>query len=133
VLRKQPKVWLSWTWGHNPWSGEAGLIPNIHTFAGKLGCVTYMIDGRPVRRPKFAPGPAWLDWPLNTLKGEEIVAVEVYRTLYEVPEELRNHTEELPNGQPLPNLPSITGGQRVQRDPIPEICGIINFWTRVGW
>jgi len=133
VLRKQPDVWLSWTWGRNPDTGAAGPIPNIHTYRGRTGCVTYMIDGRPVWRPRWATGPAWLDWPLNTLEGKEIVAVEVYRSLSEVPDELRNYTEEVYNGHPLPDLPSINGGQRVEIQPFPEICGIINFWTRVGW
>lgn len=133
VLRKQPKVWLSWGWGRNPWSGESGPVPNIHTYMGKTGCVSYMIDGRPVRRPRFATGPMWLDWPLNTLKAEEIVAVEVYRHITEVPEEIRNASEEVFNGQAAPDVPSITGGRRVQQDFIPETCGIINFWTRVGW
>ena len=93
VLRKQPEVWLSWGWGRNPGTGESGPVPNIHTYLGKTGCVSYMIDGRAVRRPSFATGPAWLDWPLNTLKAEEIVAVEVYRHIREVPEEIRNAAE----------------------------------------
>ena len=133
VLRKQPEVWLSWGWGRNPGTGESGPVPNIHTYRGKTGCVSYMIDGRPVRRPWFATGPAWLDWPLNTLKADEIVAVEVYRYFGEVPEEIRNAAEEVFNGQAVPGVPSITGGVRVQQDFMPEICGIVNFWTRVGW
>jgi hypothetical protein len=134
VLRNQPKVWLSWGWGHDPWSGISGPVPNIRTYLGKTGCVSYMIDGRPVRRPTFAEGPAWLDFPLNTLKAEDIVAVEVYRHITEVPEEIRNHAEEVFNGQRPGNLPSIAaGGERVQRDFMPETCGIINFWTKVGW
>ena len=109
VLRKQPKVWLSWGWGSDPWSGISGPIPNIHTYLGE-GCVSYMIDGRAVRRPRFAEGPMWLDWPLNTLKAEDIVAVEVYRHITEVPEELRNAANEVWHGQPLSNLPSIAAG-----------------------
>jgi hypothetical protein len=134
VLRKQPKVWLSWGWGRDPWSGISGPVPKIHTFFGKTGCVSYMIDGRPVRRPTFAEGPEWLDFPLNTLRGEDIVAVEVYRHITEVPEEIRNHAEEVFSGERPGNLPSlVSGGVRVQRDFMPETCGIINFWTRVGW
>ena len=133
VLRKQPKVWLSWGWGSDPWSGVSGPVPNIHTFLGE-GCVSYMIDGRAVRRPRFAEGPLWLDWPLNTLKAEDIVAVEVYRHITEVPEELRNAANEVFHGEALSHLPSIAaGGERVQRDFMPLTCGIINFWTRVGW
>jgi hypothetical protein len=110
------------------------MIPKIRTYFGKTGCMGYMIDGRPVRRPSFATGPAWLDFPLNTLKAEEIVAVEVYRHISEVPEEIRNHAEEVFDGQRPGNLPSIAaGGVRVQQDFLPETCGIINFWTRVGW
>jgi hypothetical protein len=132
VLRNQPKVWLSWGWGHSPWSGKSGPVPKIGTFLG-VGCVSYMIDGHPVHRSRFEEGPAWLDWPLNTLEPDQIVAVEVYRTLSEVPEELRNHTEEVFEGQAVPDVPSINFGKRVQQDIIPRTCGIINFWTRVGW
>ena len=35
--------------------------------------------------------------------------------------------------RPSPSVPSIAGGERVQQDFMPETCGIINFWTRVGW
>jgi hypothetical protein len=133
VLRKQPKIWLSWGWGRDPWSGHSGPVPNIRTFMGMTGCVSYMIDGRPVRRPRFAQGPMWLDWPLSTLTGEEIVAVEVYRHIGEVPDEIRNAADEVFNGQTAPDVPSITGGKRVQQDFLSETCGIINFWTRVGW
>jgi len=132
VLRKQPKIWLSWGWGRNPWSGETGPVPNIRTFLGN-GCLTYMIDGRSVRRPLFAEGPMWLDWPLNTLKAEDIVAVEVYRHITEVPEEIRNRANEIFHGEPLANLPSIHGGEPVQRDFMARTCGIVNFWTRAGW
>lgn len=134
VLRNQPKVWLSWSWGRDPWSGISGPVPNIRTYLGKTGCVSYMIDGRAVRRPRFAEGPMWLDWPLNTLEAEDIVAVEVYRHISEVPEELRNAANEVWHGQPLSNLPSIVaGGERVAWDFMSETCGIINFWTQVGW
>lgn len=133
VLREQPDVWLSWTWGRDPWSGQAGAIPNIHTYLGE-GCVSYMIDGHPVRRPSYAEGPAWLDFPLSTLRGEDIVAVEVYRHITEVPEEIRNYAEEVFNGQMPGNLPSIArSGERVQQDFMAGTCGIINFWTRAGW
>ena len=42
--------------------------------------------------------------------------------------------DEVFDGQRPGNLPSIAaGGVRVQQDFLPETCGIINFWTRVGW
>lgn len=133
VLRNQPKIWLSWGWGRDPWSGISGPIPNIRTYLGE-GCVSYMIDGRAVRRPRFAEGPIWLDFPLNTLKAEDIVAVEVYRHISEVPEELQNAANEVFHGEAPSNLPSIAaGGEPVQWDFIPRTCGIINFWTKAGW
>jgi hypothetical protein len=91
-----------------------------------------MIDGRPVRRPRFAEGTKWLDWPLNTPKPDDIVAVEVYRHMTEVPEKLRRAADEVFHGQRVPDLPSITGGERVQQDFIPQTCGIINFCPRAG-
>ncbi|MCK5651438.1 MAG: carboxypeptidase regulatory-like domain-containing protein [Gemmatimonadetes bacterium] len=132
VLRKQPKIWMTWGWGMNPMTREQGPVPRIRTFLGE-GCVSYMIDGRPVRRPRWATGPMWLDWPLNTLDPEAIVAVEIYRHISEVPPEIRSAANEVFNGQAPANVPSITGGERVQQDFIPQTCGIIHFWTRAGW
>ena len=48
---------------------------------------------------------------------------------------IRNASNEVFNGQAPPGIPSLSAGlsERVQQDFIPEICGIVNFWTRVGW
>jgi hypothetical protein len=132
VLRKQEKIWISWGWGRNPLTMEQGPVPTVRTYLGE-GCVSFMIDGRPVRRPRWAEGPAWLDWPLNTLEGDDLVAVEVYRHISEVPPEIRNAADEVFNGQASARVLSLTGGERVQWDFIASSCGIVNFWTKAGW
>lgn len=134
VLRHQPKVWLSWGWARDPETGSAGPVPKIHTFMGS-GCLSYLIDGRPIRRPRFSRTPVWLDWPMSMLEGKDIVAVEIYRHISEVPLEIRNAADEIYNGQSPPGVPEVTGtmADRVQQDFVEGTCGLVNFWTRVGW
>lgn len=133
VLRHQPKIWLSWDWVSDQSSGVAGLVPNVHSLQGD-GCLTYMIDGHVLRRPKWARLPVWLDYPLNTLQPDDIEAVEVYRNLDEVPPELRRGADELYDGNPPQGIATFSGSaEPVQVDFIPKACGIVNFWTRAGW
>ncbi len=133
VLHNQEKVWLSWGWGAGG-SGQHGPIPNIRTFMGS-GCVGYLLDGRPVIRPRWARGSMWLDYPFDTLFGDDIVAVEIYRHISEVPPDIRNAANEVFNGEPAPGVARIDGttADRVQQDFMAGTCGLVNFWTRVGW
>ena len=84
-------------------SGRWKMIPRIKTFLG-LGCVEYVLDGRRID-PKLW-GAAWVESPLSWISGEDVIAVEYYRYVGEAPPELR----------------------RFARD-----CGLLVFWTAVGW
>ena len=134
VLRGQEDIWLSWTWAHNPETLARGPVPNIRTYRGS-GCLAYMVDGRPIMRPRWASGSAWQDYPLDMLTGDDLVAVEIYRHISEVPPDIRSAAEQLFNGESPPGVPRINGtmAQRVQQDFNEGTCGIVNFWTRVGW
>ena len=97
VLRGQEETWLSWR------SGRWNMIPRIKTFLG-VGCVNYVLDGRKINEDLW--GPAWVESPLSWISGKEVIAVEYYRYMGEVPPELRHHA----NG-----------------------CGLLVFWTSIGW
>jgi len=134
VLRGQDNIWLSWGWASNPETLARGPVPNIRTFLGS-GCLAYMVDGRPILRPRWATGSVWLDYPLDLLSGDDLVAVEIYRHISEVPPDIRSAAEQLFNGESPPGVPRLNGtmAQRVQQDFTAGSCGIVNFWTRVGW
>jgi hypothetical protein len=105
------------TWG--PWglrsNGTYGPMPSVRTVQGR-GCVLYMVDYVPVRSGPFEGGP-WANYQLGSLEGKDVVAVEVYRSILEVPRELQRNTYELsPRGGP----------GRVH-------CGLVVFWTGAGW
>jgi hypothetical protein len=133
VLRRQEKIWLSWGWGSSA-SGMAGPVPNIRSFVG-TGCLSFMIDGRPIYRPRWATGSPWMDYPLDMLRGDDLVAVEIYRGISEVPPDIKSAAEEIFNGQAAPGVARLDGSmaERVQQDFIARPCGIVNFWTRAGW
>jgi len=96
VLRGQEKTWLSWR------SGRWKMIPRIKTLLGR-GCVNYVLDGMRINDLWGAP---WVESPLSWISGDDVIAVEYYRYMGEVPPELRHHA----NG-----------------------CGLLVFWTSVGW
>lgn len=100
VFRGQEKTWLRWRWGRRK------PVPGIRTFLGS-GCVSYLLDGRLVD-PDFWGG-VWEGSPLEYVTGEDVVAVEYYRYIGEVPPELRRYA----------------GGDHQ--------CGLVVFWTAVGW
>lgn len=116
VLDDQEKIWFNWEWGRGM-DGISGRFPNIRTFLGR-GCMMYAIDGRAIwEPPRGHPDegvPAWLRWPLNALRPDDVVAVEVYRSTNEAPPELRKH------------------GTSRRADRIGS-CGVTVFWTRFGW
>lgn len=103
VLRNQEKTWLSWSWG------QRQAVPSIRTFLGS-GCVAYVLDGREIDTDFW--GGTWEDSPLGWITGEDVIAVEYYRYIGEVPPELRRFA--------------------VADDGIRQ-CGLVAFWTAVGW
>lgn len=116
VFRDVDEMWLSWDWGEAA-SGARGPYPVIRSYMGR-GCMMYVIDGVPAWTPPArhpsAGVPAWLRYPLAQLRPEDLVAVEIYRSLAEAPPGLRQH------------------GTPSDPDRI-DTCGVTLFWTRHGW
>ena len=110
VFRKQEDIWI--TWGMGGTSNGYRLIPRIRTFRGS-GCMEYMVNKLPAR-PSTVPVVrlgGWNEFPMDGLLGEDVVAVEIYRSVGEAPPELRRHAT---------------------RDDY-RTCGLTVFWTRAAW
>jgi len=122
VLKGLPKVDVRWGWGVYS-SGMPGPVPRIRTVLGR-GCLLYMVDFVPVQAEPWAEGD-WAGSQLSSLEGQDIVAVEVYRSALEAPPELRKYTNQL---RPVWNMRS--AGVRYQES---IHCGLVVFWTRAGW
>jgi hypothetical protein len=106
VLHGADKTHFVWRWGQ----GKA--VPSIRTFLGH-GCLAYMLNRLPVSASIY-PG-IWENSPLALIRGEDIVAVEYYRHISEVPRELLHFAE--------------VGGAY----GLPRMCGLVVFWTRAAW
>jgi hypothetical protein len=122
LLKGLDKVDVRWGWGTYS-SGMAGPMPSVRTVLGR-GCLLYMVDFVPVRPAPWESGP-WAGYQLSSLTGKDIVAVEVYRSVLEVPPELRLHTDEF---RPVwnPRTIGVTYQEKIH-------CGLVVFWTRAGW
>jgi len=100
--------------GTAPTGNASGMIPRIRSYLGR-GCVAYMVDG--VRggarfRSEAGTNP-WALYPLDTLQEDDIMGMEFYRYIGEVPEELRY----------LASGTWYTG----------SMCGLVMIWTRARW
>lgn len=107
---------LRWGWGTFS-TGSQGMIPRVRSYLGQ-GCVAYMLDG-------FAAGPRliadrgknpWSLYPLDGLVEDQIMGVEFYRYIGEVPEDLRHVAQEA-----------------MSRIGIDRLCGLVMIWTRSRW
>jgi hypothetical protein len=83
-------------------------VPHVRTFLG-WGCLTFLLDGRPVDAGFW--GSLWEDSPLGWITGKDVVAVEYYRYIGEVPPDLRRFADDDSDRQ----------------------CGLVVFWTALGW
>lgn len=106
VLWKADKTFFIWRFG------DRKPIPSIRTTLGS-GCLSYMLNRNHVN-PSFYPG-LWEGSPLEFLKGEDVVAVEYYRHISEVPPDMFDF--------------AYVDGYR----GMPQMCGLVIFWTRAGW
>jgi hypothetical protein len=106
VLWEADKTFFIWRFGGRK------PIPEIRTTLGS-GCLGYMLNRNPID-PSFYRG-LWENSPLEFLRGEDVVAVEYYRHISEVPPDLWDFAYV--NGR---------GG-------MPKMCGLVIFWTRAGW
>lgn len=122
ALRGLENVHVRWGWGVYS-SGMPGPVPEIRSVLGR-GCLLYMVDFVPVQAEPWAEGD-WAGYQLSSLEGRDIVAVEVYRSVLEVPPELRRYTDQL--------RPTWGSGSRGIRYEEKIHCGLVVFWTRAGW
>lgn len=120
VFRGLEKVDLRWVRGRFT-SGWQGPVPSVRTYLGR-GCMLYVIDGVQV-----VPAPwedtDWTGSQLATLDGKDIVAVEVYRSVLEVPPELGRFSHRW--------RVVWSRGKQAYEDAYQ--CGVTVFWTRAGW
>lgn len=124
VFRKMPDVKLTWRWGDLPGSvpgpvpNVRGPIPSVSSELGS-GCLLYMVNNVMVRPPPWAKR-AWTSWQLGDLLPEDIAAVEVYRSVSEVPPKLRRYTHQIRT--------DTRGNPRILAN-----CGLVVFWTKSAW
>lgn len=108
VFRKMDHVRLTWRMGDRPDGGRV-LIPSVASQEG-TGCLLYMVNRVFVQPTPWDNGP-WTNYQLGGMLPREVAAVEVYRSVSEVPKELRRYTHQ---------------GRKVN-------CGLVIFWTRSAW
>ena len=131
ILQGQEKTFVRWDWSNV--LNEA--IPRVRTYRGE-GCVAYMVDFHLVLPPRNyvnvggargSPGATprqssfWESPLLAFLRGRDIVAVEYYRYLGEVPDDLKDRAivdEDLSGSAWISPVKS---------------CGLVVFWTTAGW
>lgn len=122
ILKGLEDVDVRWGWGVSS-TGMAGPMPSVRTVLGR-GCLLYMVDFVPVMAEPWAPND-WSGSQLSSLEGRDIVAAEVYRSVLDVPPELRVHTDQF-----RPVWSPRSTGVRYQES---IHCGLVVFWTRAGW
>jgi hypothetical protein len=120
VFRHVDGVDMTWGWGKLP-SGGRGPIPTVRSRSLR-GCILYMVDRVWVRPAPWEEGD-WSGWELAALLPEDIVAVETYRSVFEVPDELRRYTHQR-------RVHAGPGGFTTE-DLIH--CGLVVIWTQAGW
>ena len=107
---------LSWGWGTFE-SGAQGMIPRVRSYMGR-GCVRFVLDGV-LAGPRFFSDRGknpWSLYPLDGLTEGEIMGMEFYRFIGEVPEELKRLATEALN-----------------RAGTDGMCGLVMIWTRARW
>jgi len=83
----------------------------------------------------------WITFPLSGLKPEEIMGVEVYRYIGEVPQSLRNQAHVVKDRRETRRVRSADGRSPdpttdptvVTRWYIEETCGVVVFRTKAAW
>jgi hypothetical protein len=123
VFRAVDDVYVLWGFGELG-SGGVGRLPSVRSTKGR-GCLLYMVDRVPVRvEPWVDFMQPWAGSQLAAVVGEDVVAVEVYRSIREVPPDLARYTHEM-------RMDPIQGGRVAFRDRVN--CGLVVFWTGAGW
>jgi len=109
-------VRLSWSFVRHH---DGGSRPTPTVRAGPQSCMTYMLDDRPVWAGIGDNRSPLVLFPFSGLRMDDIQAVEVYRDLGEVPDEIRNSSFRPVWGE---------YGAYYERT-----CGITVFRTKARW
>ena len=110
-------------WGYYE-NGRNGPIPSVRTYLGS-GCVNYIVDRTPIPDPWFlGVNSPWGVSPLSELTPEDLVAVEIYRHVTEVPDDFMNQL-----------IIDTKDKRRKVRDMFHRdfTCGVVIFWTEDSW
>jgi hypothetical protein len=121
VFRKMKDVNLTWGWGELA-DGGHGPLPSVRSQQG-TGCLLYMVNRVWVRPVPWAKGD-WSSYQLGDMLPEDIAAVEVYRSVSEVPKELRRYTNQYRT--------RVLDGGRFAHQSLFN-CGLVVFWTKSAW
>ena len=116
VFRHVEDFNLFWDWGRTE-SGASGMIPRVRSYRGH-GCLGYVLDGvaaRPRHISDRGRNP-WTLYPLDTVLESEIMGIEFYRYIGEVPEELRRLAYDAMSGMGTDGM-----------------CGLVVMWTQARW
>ena len=115
-------IFLTWGFGMRE-DGRYGPIPRIRSYRGPTGCLNYIVDRTPVAEPFFqGVRSAWGVAPLADLEPEDLVAIEIYRGWWEVPEDYERQI-----------LANTLGTRQKLRDMRVAECGVVVIWTERGW
>ncbi len=115
-------LYMTWTWGKRE-DGRWGPIPRLRSFRGRTGCLDYIVDRTPVPDPSFVGVEnAWGVAPLSDLEPDDVVAIEIYRGWWEVPDDYEQQI-----------LANTLGTRRKLRDMRKGRCGVVILWTERGW
>jgi hypothetical protein len=121
ILTHADATQVRWEWGPDE-SGKYGPRPRVRTYFGREGCLNYIVDRTPVANPWYEGVGIWGASPLADLAPENIVAVEVYRGFFEVPDDFA-----------MQIVANDMHTRRKLRDMQRGECGIVVFWTEEGW
>jgi hypothetical protein len=108
------RVRTTWGFGTLP-NGGRGPIPSVHPQMG-TGCLLYMVN-RVFVRPTVWSANEWTSYQLANLPPRDIAAVEVYRSVSEVPPDLRRFTHMF----------------RPETGLDVSNCGLVVYWTKGAW
>ena len=127
-------VRLRWDYGVlDPLASSArGIIPRVESAMGK-GCFRFLLNEVPVWKGEkhLAQRSPWTLFPLSTVRPEDIMGIEIYRHLSEVPAEFRNLAlrPALSRARAVP--PGSLGPSRITDGD--DTCGVVVIWTKVRW
>lgn len=120
VFRRMDQVLLRWGSETRDHSRTSWVVPYVRLESGR--CLMYVLNGVRVR----AAANAWTGYQLRGLSSSDLVAVEVYRSIHEVPPELRRETQQtwFEQNEDVPASAVLESERN---------CGVVVIWTHHGW